>query len=173
MALAGTVLQQQLQVLYREHHGWLFGWLRRRLGCGHHAADVAQDTFVRILGSRDALLGMREPRAYLVTTAKRLLIDEARRRLIEQAYLAELAAVTAACREVAASAEEVAQTMEALLQIELALDGLQPKARQAFLLCYLEGHTHAVAAKALGVSTKMVQKYLIQALAHCQRAVLG
>jgi RNA polymerase sigma-70 factor (ECF subfamily) len=63
--------------------------------------------------------------------------------------------------------------MEALLQIELALDGLQPKARQAFLLCYLEGHTHAVAAKALGVSTKMVQKYLIQALAHCQRAVLG
>lgn len=173
MALAGAVLQQQLQVLYREHHGWLFGWLRRRLGCGHHAADVAQDTFVRILGSRDALLGMREPRAYLVTTAKRLLIDEARRRLIEQAYLAELAAVTAACREAAASAEEVAQTMEALLQIELALDGLQPKARQAFLLCYLEGHTHAVAAEALGVSTKMVQKYLIQALAHCQRAVQG
>ena len=163
----------QMQALYGEHHGWLFGWLRRRLGCGHHAADVAQDTFVRILGSRDALLGVREPRAYLVTTAKRLLIDEARRRLIEKTYLDELAAASAAPFDAAPSAEEVAQTVEALLQIEAALDGLAPKARQAFLLCYLEGHTHAVAAAELGVSTKMVQKYLIQALAHCQRVLQG
>jgi RNA polymerase sigma-70 factor (ECF subfamily) len=46
---------------------------------------------VRILASRDALLGMREPRAYLSTTARRLLIDQARRRQIEEAYLSELA----------------------------------------------------------------------------------
>ncbi|RYF22497.1 MAG: sigma-70 family RNA polymerase sigma factor [Comamonadaceae bacterium] len=172
MAAVETAMQQQMRLLYCEHHGWLFSWLRRKLGCGHHAADVAQDTFVRILASRDALLGIREPRAYLVTTAKRLLIDEARRQQIEKAYLQELA-LAAATLPLAPSAEEVAQTVQALMQIEAALDGLSAKARQAFLLCYLEGHTHAVVASTLGVSTKMVQKYLIQALAHCHRALQG
>ncbi|MDD3484875.1 sigma factor, partial [Azovibrio restrictus] len=33
--------------LYRDHHGWLQGWLRRRLGNAHEAADLAQDTFLR------------------------------------------------------------------------------------------------------------------------------
>ncbi|MDA8446928.1 sigma-70 family RNA polymerase sigma factor [Paracidovorax valerianellae] len=172
MSVVDTAVQLQMHALYCEHHGWLFGWLRRRLGCGHHAADVAQDTFVRILGSRDALLAMREPRAYLVTTAKRLLIDETRRQSIEKAYLEALTA-EATSHQVAPSAEEVAQTVQALMQIEAALDGLSAKARQAFLLCYLEGHTHAVAAGELGVSTKMVQKYLVQALAYCHRSVQG
>ena len=172
MAAVETAMQQQMRLLYCEHHGWLFSWLRRKLGCGHHAADVAQDTFVRILGSRDALLGVREPRAYLVTTAKRLLIDEARRQLIEKAYLQELALV-AASSQGAPSAQDVVQTVQALMQIEAALSGLSSKARQAFLLCYLEGATHAVAAAELGVSTKMVQKYLVQALAHCHRALEG
>lgn len=76
--------------LYGEHHGWLVGWLRKKVGCPHHAADLAHDTFVRIIGARD-LLCLNEPRAYLTTTARRLMIDQARRRQIEQVYLAELA----------------------------------------------------------------------------------
>ena len=31
---------QDIGLLYRDHHGWLRGWLHRRLGCAHHAADV-------------------------------------------------------------------------------------------------------------------------------------
>lgn len=159
-----------MHALYCDHHGWLFGWLRRKLGCGHHAADVAQDTFLRILVSRDGLLGVREPRAYLVTTAKRLLIDQARRDLLEKAYLQELALATASIQG-GPSAEEVYQTVQALLQIETALAGLPDKARQAFLLCYLEGHGQGEVAVQLGVSTRMVQKYLVQALAHCHGAL--
>ncbi|WP_280190926.1 sigma-70 family RNA polymerase sigma factor [Delftia sp. PS-11] len=172
MAAVETAMQQQVRTLYCDHHGWLFAWLRRKLGCSHHAADVAQDTFVRILGSRDALLGLREPRAYLATTAKRLLIDQARRTLIEQAYLQELTQASAHAAH-APSAQDVMETVQALMQIEAALDGLSGKARQAFLLCYLEGHTHAAAALQLGVSTRMVQKYLIQALAHCHGTLGG
>lgn len=167
-----TAFQQQMESLYSEHHGWLLGWLRRKLGCGHHAADVAQDTFMRILGSRDGLLGVREPRAYLVTTAKRLLIDQARRDLIEKAYLQELG-LALASQQGAPSAQELLEAVQALLQIEAALAGLSERARTAFLLCYLDGQTHAQAAQALGVSTKMVQKYLIQALTHCHAALEG
>lgn len=35
--------QRQLHLLYRDHHGWLQGGLRKRLGDREHAADVAQD----------------------------------------------------------------------------------------------------------------------------------
>jgi RNA polymerase sigma factor (sigma-70 family) len=172
IALAQCALQQELQQLYSSHHGWLYGWLRKKLGCPHHAADLAQDTFVRIVASRDALLGVREPRAFLTTTAKRLMLDRARRQLIEQAYLAELAA-TADANAGFPSPEEILVALQALEQIGAALQGVSAKAREAFLLHYLDGQTHAAVAAQLGVSTKMVQKYLVQALLRCHQALAG
>src|ERR1700712_1881523 len=91
MPAAELILKQTVQELYCDHHGWLFGWLRKKLGCPQNAADLAHDTFTRILASRDALGAIREPRAYLSTTAQRLIIDGARRKRIEDAYLRELA----------------------------------------------------------------------------------
>lgn len=155
--------------LYGEHHGWLVGWLRKRLGCPYHAADLAHDTFVRIIGSRD-LLCLNEPRAYLTTTARRLMIDQARRRQIEQAYLAELA-LAAETLEGFPSPEQTLVAIQALDQIGAALDGLAVKPRQAFLLHYLDGQTHSAISLRLGVSARMVRKYLVQALLHCHRAL--
>jgi RNA polymerase sigma-70 factor (ECF subfamily) len=81
MAALEPTLRDEMGALYGEHHQWLFSWLRKKLGCEHHAADVAQDTFVRILGSSQSLFGINEPRAYLTTTAKRLLTDSSPGRL--------------------------------------------------------------------------------------------
>ncbi|SDI93890.1 Sigma-70, region 4 [Pseudomonas delhiensis] len=39
----------QVGELYAGHHHWLLGWLYRRLECHQQAADLAQDTFVRLL----------------------------------------------------------------------------------------------------------------------------
>lgn len=159
----------QVDDLYSHHHSWLFGWLRRKLSCPHDAADVAQDTFVRILTSRDAIAAMREPRAYLTTTAKRLLIDRARRQRLEQAYLAEL--TLAAAHSVGfPSPEQIASAVQALAQLGAALDGLAPKPREAFLLHFLDGLPHGDIAARLGVSTRMIHKYLVQALTHCTLA---
>ncbi|MCB5190936.1 sigma-70 family RNA polymerase sigma factor [Methylobacillus arboreus] len=159
---------QRLSALYSDHHGWLFAWLRKKIGCPHDAADLVQDTFTRIMSSRDALLNMQEPRAYLTTTAKRLLINQARRRAIEEVYLAGLLALG---EDYAPSAEQVAAAVEALEQISLVLEGLAQKPRDAFLMRYLDGMTHAEIADSLKVSTKMVQKYLVQALVHCHAAL--
>ncbi|MFX6119282.1 sigma factor, partial [Acinetobacter baumannii] len=51
---------------------------------------MLHDTFVRVLAVPDALSEVREPRAYLTTTAKHLMIDRARRRRVECACLDEL-----------------------------------------------------------------------------------
>lgn len=157
--------------VYSEHHAWVYGWLRKKLGCAHNAADVAQDTFLRILSSRDALLMARQSRGYIATIAtiaKHLLIDRARRQRLEQAYLHELS-LLALDNEGTPSTERLWATLQALEQICQILDGLGAKPREAFLLHYLEGQTQAKVAEQLGISVRMVQKYLVQVLLHCQQ----
>jgi len=165
--VAESTFQPDMHSFYSSHHGWLYGWLRKKLGCAHNAADVAQDTFMRIIASRDALLGVQEPRAYLTATAKRLMLDRARRQVIEQSYLAELA-LTMEQAEGYPSPEEILLAVEALEQISAALQAVATKARDAFLLHYLEGQTQAEVALAIGVSTRMVGKYLVQVLVKCR-----
>lgn len=158
-----------IAALYGEHHAWLFAWLRRKVGCAHHAADVAQDTFVRVLACRDTLPPLAEPRAWLATTAKRLLVDRGRRQVLEDAYRAELAAM-ADLLPCAPSPEEIVQAVQALARIADALAALPARPRTAFLLHFLEGESHAAIAGRLGVSTRMIHKYLVQALLHCDAA---
>ncbi|MCU1763581.1 sigma-70 family RNA polymerase sigma factor [Pseudomonas sp. 14P_8.1_Bac3] len=171
MPAATLPLQQTVHDLYSEHHGWLFGWLRKKLGCPQNAADVSHDTFVRILTSRDSLTSLREPRAFLTTTARRLIIDGARRRQIEDAYLRELALTVEMLEGYQQSPEQILLTLEALEQIAFVLDGLAHKAQQAFLLYFLEGLGQADIALRLEVSERMVRKHLMNALLHCNHAL--
>lgn len=167
MSTAEFALREQLHIWYRDHHGWLHAWLSRRLGCPHQAADVAQNTFMRVLLARDALFGVAQPRAWLTTTAKRLIVDDIRHQRIEQAYLAEL---MARGHEVDGypSPEQVLAAVQALMELGAALEAVSPKARTAFVRHYLDGQTHAATAAELGVSTRMVQKYLTQVLLQCR-----
>jgi len=159
---ADLALQQQLHHFYREHHGWLQAWLRRKTGCPQQAFDLAQNTFVRALGLRDALSALEQPRAWLSTTAKRLLIDDLRRQRIEQAYLEALAGVVDEAGY--PSPEQTLAAVQALQQFCAVLEAVPPKARQAFVRHYLDEAPQALVAEELGVSLRMVQKYLAQVL---------
>lgn len=156
--------QQALQQLYREHHGWLHGWLRSRLGCAHNAADLAQDTFLRLLSKERELSPLREPRAYLSTIAHSLLVNHWRRLAIERAYLDSLAEQG---ERFAPSPEERELIMATLLEIDAMLRRLPSKVRDAFLMAQLDGLTYAAIALKLGVSERMVKKYMAQAMLHC------
>jgi RNA polymerase sigma-19 factor, ECF subfamily len=157
--------------LYTEHHPWLIGWLRRKLGCPHHAADMAHDTFARILAALDKGVlaeagALRQPRAFLTTTATRLIVDAARRREIERAYLETLAVVQP--REASMpSPEQMLELLETLHAIAALLDGLADKPRRAFLMYRLDGLSQPEIARELGVSASMVKQYVAQAMVHC------
>lgn len=158
-----------LHALYSEHHGWLQRWLRSKTGCNEQAADLAQDTFVRVM-SKDDSGRLREPRAFLTTVARGLLIDFFRRSELERAYLAELAALPEAAQP---SAEERVLMLEALSEIERMLAGLSPRARQAFLPSRVDGLGHAEIAERIGVSTVRVRQYLAEALKRCYVVLHG
>ncbi|MCG6541428.1 sigma-70 family RNA polymerase sigma factor [Pseudomonas sp. KSR10] len=164
MATEGMVRHELVHRLYVDHQGWLNGWLRRQLGCSQKAADLAQDTFVRVLSKDHGLEPIREPRAYLHTIAKGLLINHWRRKQIEQAYLDALALQPEA---VMPSPESQALIVETLMQVDTMLTRLPYKVRRAFLLSQLHGLTYAAIAVELDVSERMVKKYMAQAMLHC------
>lgn len=154
-----------LDDLYKGYHGWLLVWLRRRLDCPHNAADMAQDTFMRLL-SAGSYVEPKEPRAFLATVARRLLVDRSRRQKLEDAYREALAQCVEQMEQ-APSPEQVLFAVQTLERLAKALQGMRPKVRQAFVLRHLEGLSHAQIAERLNVSTKSVQHYLVDALLAC------
>ncbi|ALL38108.1 MULTISPECIES: ferric citrate uptake sigma factor FecI [Serratia] len=163
MSATASAPHAALSRLYATHHAWLQGWLHRRLGCAFDADDVAQDTFMRLLRS-DAAATLREPKDFLVTVAKRVMVDLFRRRTLERAYLEMLALIP---EGYAPSPEQRQSLLDSLQQIDAMLDGLGPKVKQAFLLSQLEGLGYVDIAARLGVSVSSVKKYMAKATEHC------
>jgi RNA polymerase sigma factor (sigma-70 family) len=151
--------------LYQAHHGWLQGWLRRRLGDAAEAADLAHDAFVRLI-ARPAAMSFASPgeaRAYLRTMAQGMCVDLWRRRQVEQAWLDTLAAQPEAFEP---SLEYRAIIIETLMEIGALIARLSEKVRTAFVLAQIHGMTTREISAELGVSDRMVQKYLAQAMLH-------
>jgi len=159
--LAGPALAHSL---YDAHHRWLYEMLRRRLNHAWDAADLAHDIFVRVLKRPPELRDEVHQRSYLATVARGLCIDHWRRRQLEQAWLQALAARPQALQP---SLEQRAIIVETLYQVDAMLNRLPVKVRAAFILAQLHGRPYQAIADELGVSERMVKKYLAQALLHC------
>jgi RNA polymerase sigma-19 factor, ECF subfamily len=160
-----TLDQQAIGSLYKEHHGWLRAWLARRIPT--EAADLAQDTFVRLIaspGARSHLSALRQPRSFLATLAQRTLIDHLRRQALEQAWLETLAQRPEAH---ALSPEHHAIVLDTIRAFDAMLSGLGEKVRTAFLMAQLEDASYADIARELGVTVSSVKKYMARAMAHC------
>lgn len=164
MPVAESAPQRALHALYSDHHGWLYQWLRRRLGHSGDAADLAHDAFLRLLVKPREFDSFAGARAYLSTVARGLCVDLWRRRQIEQAWLDTLAAQPEA---VESSAEQRAMVIEALVEIDAMLRRLPARVAEAFVLSHLHGLTYREIAGRLAVSERSVKKYMAQAVLHC------
>jgi RNA polymerase sigma-70 factor (ECF subfamily) len=166
MSATDYPLPPTLEILYCDHHDWLRRWLCRRLGDDTDAADLAHDTFLRLLGKSaaprfDSFAGAR---AYLRTVGDALCVDLWRGRRIEQAWLAALAAQP---EPVMPSCEQRAIVVETLLEIGRMLSRLPPKAATAFVMAQVDGLPYRQIAVELAVSERMVKKYLAWAMLQC------
>lgn len=170
MASVESDSQVDVHTLYAHHHGWLYNWLRRHMGCSQIAADLAQDTFVRVLARREDITHrpVQEPRAYLWTIAKGLVVDHLRRRSLEQAYLEALACLP---ETFAISPEEWEILLQTLHRIDAMLDQLAAPVRKAFLLSQIHGLTYAEIAQQMNRSERTIKRYMQQAFTQCIAAM--
>ena len=149
--------------IYTEDRPWLLGRLYSRLRNLEDAEDVVGDTFVQLIQPPRLAYG-REPRALIITIAKRLVWKLWRRRELEAAWLESLFHQG---EQFVPSPQEQLATLQTLQHVDQMLDGLSAKARAAFLYSQLDGLPHKEIAAALGVSVSMVRQYIAQALQRC------
>lgn len=160
-----SIESADLAMLYKDHSPWLRSWLRRKTGCSHEAADLAQDTFIRLLSRQEnPAQGIGRPRAFLSTIARGLLIDHWRRRDLERAWLEALAALP----ETEVPSPEVGFVLlESLIALDRLLDTFKPQVRQAFLLARLDGMSCPEVARQMNLSLATVERYIASVLRRC------
>ncbi len=154
--------------LYCDHHDWLHDWLRHRLGNAADAADLAHDAFVRLIvkPAPRGFASFGEARGYLRAMAQGMCVNLWHRREIEQAWLDTL---SAHAQPYAPSAEHQVIVLQALQEIGAMLLDLPAKAGRAFLLATVCKMSDKEVAQELGVSTRMVRKYVAQAMLRCMQ----
>ncbi|MCB5183915.1 sigma-70 family RNA polymerase sigma factor [Methylobacillus gramineus] len=156
--------QQQLHSLYSDHHGWLHGWLRKKLGNSWDAADLAHDTFMRLMDKERLQHIGHEPRALITHIAKGLIIDHWRHQEIERAYQATIALLPPTH---VPSPESRLLILESLARIDQLLHGMSGKTRKIFMLAQLEGMKYQQIADQLGISLITVKRHMQQAFVTC------
>lgn len=170
MRTISNSLANPVAELYVDHHRWLHTWLCKKLGCTHQAADLAQDTFVRIMGSRTESNNAAhwvEPRAYLTTVARNLVADHWRRQELERAYLAAIALLP---EPTAPSPETRLLMLESLFRIDKSLSALPAVTRRIFLRSQLDGRVYSDIAQEMNLSLATIKRHMSRAFLACLAA---
>lgn len=163
-------MQPDMSLVFSAHGTELRSYLQRRLGDGHVASDLVQDTFVNVLERPNTRIN--DIRAYLYAIARNLLINhrqqEARRRTDPVA--------PEALSQIAADEPSPEEAVDARLQLERIqgfLTELPRRTQEIFVLNRIEGLTHAQVARQLSLSESSVQKHLALAIAHMTHRLRG
>ncbi|WP_371226907.1 sigma-70 family RNA polymerase sigma factor [Pseudomonas sp. QE6] len=140
-------------------------YLNRTLGDRQTAADVTQETFLRLL-DRKACEPIEQPRAFLYRTALNLSIDLHRRARVRRAE--ELDVLDREGVHDERCPQEEVSRQQQLQLLQRALDELSEPCRRAFLLRKVDGCSHAEIAQRLEISRDMVEKHIVNAMKHCR-----
>jgi len=156
----------ELNRIADRYYDRLVRFFKRRNSSREDAADLAQDTFAR-LWSTD-LRQIRKPESFLFTTALNLLRDRARSAQVRHAALS----VPAEEEQLVCPAPQAERVLDGEQQIqvlEAALAELSPKCRTVFEQFHFEDRSQKEIADEHGISVSMVEKYVRQAVNHCQK----
>ncbi|RJQ73067.1 sigma-70 family RNA polymerase sigma factor [Pseudonocardiaceae bacterium YIM PH 21723] len=159
--------EQLISALYEQFGGILFATALRLTGNDRQwAEDVVQETLFRAwrnAGKLDRQPGLLQ--AWLLTVARRIVIDTRRSRGARPTEVGPLA------MDVAAGHNEEERMLSALVVSE-ALSQLTPEHREALQQTYLQDRTVNEAAEYLGISPGTVKSRVYYAL-RALRRVLG
>ncbi|MET3493531.1 sigma-70 family RNA polymerase sigma factor [Variovorax boronicumulans] len=160
--------------MFERYYRELLSFLSRKVSDRATAADMVQESYARVYAAQQAGEPVREPRALLYRTARNLVIDQGRRSEVRARYAEpedDMASdeadntlgPTAFEPDAALASQQMVNTILA------AIDRLPPRCREAFILHKFDGLAHAEVARRMGVSVKMVEQHVKNAVAACRR----
>jgi RNA polymerase sigma factor (sigma-70 family) len=157
-----------LPQLFDQHAPDLQRFLTSRVTCEATAADLTQETFLR-LAQVPHLDTIDNLRTYLFRIANNLAIDHHRARARTRCSSPEDEGVLIEYPDAAATPEAATLAKEELTVALQALEELSPLCRQIFVLNRFEGLPHREIAARLGIHLSTVEKNIARALNHCRQ----
>lgn len=151
-----------LKALYLAHRGEIQAYLDRRLRCKETAADLTQDTFIR-LSEQMGRTRIENFRAYLFSSARNLFIDHTRRqehRSCEPLDLEESHSV----EQHTPTLEQAAIANQQLAALNDVIENMPAPCREVFLMVRVEGLTYVEIGERLGISSKTAFSRMVRAL---------
>lgn len=157
-----SMTTEELEVAFRAHATELRSFLHRQLRNPETAADLTQETYLRLLRQppRKPVLNLR---GFIFKVARNLAIDHARSRQTRErldegtTYLYEVTGESPALFDVVVAQQELAAMAHALHR-------LPTQCQEIFTLCRLQNLPHKEVALQLKVSVSTVEKQLAIAL---------
>lgn len=158
-----------LKRLFLKHAKNLQGLLSRKVRDPQLAADLVQDSFLR-LAEQQRAEAIDNAQAYLYRTAHNLMIDHIRQQQRRKTDLVPHEALESIVEDSPGLEEQLAREQH-LRRLRAILGELPERTQQVFRLNRIEGLTHAEVARQLGISDSSVQKHLAKALAYVMQCL--
>lgn len=156
----------ELAALYRQHKAGLKAFLKAKVGCAEAAAELVQDTFLRLLEQKQVL---HNPVGFTFQVARNLAIDAGRQK---HCVVAAEPGVLEECSSSEPDLEVSAYQRQRLRLAEQAVAELPPQCRRVFLLHRFGGLSQSEVAAQLGISRQMVEKHVAKALLHLRSRLM-
>ncbi|MDP3939138.1 MAG: RNA polymerase sigma factor [Deltaproteobacteria bacterium] len=154
--------------LYARYERRLYNYLLRLSGERHTAADLVQDTFLRLHRERGRYRTGASFRPWVYTIATNLWRDERRRRVTSARALEREAPDPAGSLpeiiDLSGDPERQVEAARMLLTLRVALDAIPQNQREAIVLSRYEGLTHEEIGQVLGVSAGAVKLRVFRGL---------
>ncbi|MBB3104479.1 RNA polymerase sigma factor [Azomonas macrocytogenes] len=154
--------RERLLSAFIEHRDALLGYLRHRFGSPSLAEDLAQETWLR-LARHTPEQNVVNPRAYLFRIATNLGTDHQRHQGMDIEVQLEDELVAQIPAQGVDPAWEV-QSRDELEHLLHVVDSLPPRCREIFILCRVDGLSHAQIAERLNISKSTVVAQMVKAL---------
>ena len=151
------------EVLFERHHARVYGYLLRRTRSPQIAADLYQETFLRIYRARATWQDGRPVRPWIFGIAVNATRDHARkvRRLPVEVELSPI------------HGEARGDHPESRMDLEQAISALPENLREAFLLGTVEGFDHNEVADQLGIRPDNARARISRARAQLRKLLGG
>lgn len=151
-----------LKALYLAHRGEIQEYLDRRLRCKETAADLTQDTFIR-LSEQMGRTRIENFRAYLFSAARNLFIDHTRRQEHRRGEPLDVHDEHSAGPG-SPTLEQAAIANQQLAALNEVIQNMPAPCREVFMLVRVEGLTYAEIGQRLGISPKTAYSRMVRAL---------
>jgi RNA polymerase sigma-70 factor, ECF subfamily len=150
-----------LSALFLSHQKDLVQFLTYKVRCAETAADLTQETYLRIAHHPD-VGNIENMRAYLFRIANNLALDYLRSQTRRHQRDAGPVTENIICRQ--PEPDTVLSDHQQLEFLEQAIYGLPPKCREVFLMNRVEGKSYTEISKELAISPRTVESHMRKAL---------